>query len=361
MVAQFDLDIKSDLTIYDSNTLARREKRAAFAAAYFIGRRQTALDCVVQLIIDSAPIIPIVRSDKILAGDIPDMLRSLNSVTIPQNNSSMTGVAAALLECIGLLRRQRRAFVSYRRAESRAAAMQLHDSIASRGFDVFLDTHDIRPGDRFEDIMWQRLCDSDVMVMLDTPSYFEGKWTSTEVGRALAKGIHVLRVVLPGHQPNKLGEIAETIYLNSTDLVDIDGPLVTGAAERVVLAIESIRSRSIASRYMSITGKLRVEIQKISGQVEGIGAHRAIAIRLQNGRKLWAYPVVGVPSAEALYDVAVEARRLNQRGTPILVYDHVGIQDGWSAHLRWLDDNIGSVKAIKVYDVGWVLAAGWEG
>ena len=62
---------------------------------------------------------------------------------------------------------------------------------------------------------------------------------------------------------------------------------------------------------MSITGKLRVEIQKISGQVEGIGAHRAIAIRLQNGRKLWAYPVVGVPSAEALYDVAVEARRLN--------------------------------------------------
>src|SRR3546814_4229054 len=47
-----------------------------------------------------------------------------------------------------LFRSQRRVFVSYRRVESRAAALQLHDLLASRGFDVFLDTRDIRPGDR---------------------------------------------------------------------------------------------------------------------------------------------------------------------------------------------------------------------
>ena len=45
-----------------------------------------------------------------------------------------------------------------RRAESRAAALQLHDLLTARGFDVFLDTHDIRLGDPFQDVLWhQRL------------------------------------------------------------------------------------------------------------------------------------------------------------------------------------------------------------
>jgi hypothetical protein len=36
-------------------------------------------------------------------------------------------------------------------------------------------------------------------VMLDTPTYFESKWTRQELGRARAKEIHVLRVVWPDH------------------------------------------------------------------------------------------------------------------------------------------------------------------
>jgi hypothetical protein len=110
---------------------------------------------------------------------------------------------------------------------------------------------------------------------------------------------------------------------------------------------------------MSVTGRLRADVEKIGGKVEGIGTHRAISIRLLDDRKIWAYPIVGVPTAEVLHDIADKARRADQQGTPVLVYDHIGIRESWNTHLRWLDENIRTVRSIKVSEAGWTLAA-WE-
>ena len=125
------------------------------------------------------------------------------------------------------------------------------------------------------------------------------------------------------------------------------------------MAIERLRGRSIAARYMSLAGSLRAEVEKIGGSIEGVGAHRAIAIRLFDDRRIWAYPIVGIPTAELLNDVAEKALRAGQHETPVLVYDHVGIRDAWREHLIWLDKNIRTVRAIKVREAAWSLAA-WE-
>ncbi|WP_018259671.1 toll/interleukin-1 receptor domain-containing protein [Methylobacterium sp. WSM2598] len=360
MVADFGLASGTELMIHDADTVADRDKHAAFAAVYFGGAGHPDREAAHALLLKSAPVIPTVATNEDFSVAIPDFLQAANGLRRRADDPEMTELAAALLECVGLLRRQRRVFISYRRVESRAAALQLHDSLSARGFDVFLDTHDIRPGDPFQDVLWHRLVDSDVMVMLDTPSYFDSRWTRQEIGRARAKDIQVLRVIWPEHTPSKLTDLAETIYLESADLAGPDGPITADKAEAIVLGVEKLRSRSIAARYMSITGKLRADIEKIGAAVEGIGAHRAIAVRLLNDKKVWAYPVVGVPTAEVLNDVAEKARRADQAEIPVLVYDHVGIRDAWSAHLKWLDENIQAVRAIKVSEAGWALAA-WEG
>jgi hypothetical protein len=111
---------------------------------------------------------------------------------------------------------------------------------------------------------------------------------------------------------------------------------------------------------MSITGKLRADVDRIGGRVVGIGSHRAIAINLPDDRKVWAYPAVGIPTAELLNDIMNKAHRAQQTGTPVLIYDHVGIANAWMDHLNWLGQNISVVRAIKVSEAGWVLAA-WEG
>jgi hypothetical protein len=359
LIDDFGLVVGEDVLVHDGITVVGRDKGAAFAAAYFGGDGQADIEAAQELMRNSAPVIPTVSTDDDFGRCIPGFLQATNGSRRRSEDPGMTELAAALLECVGLMRRQRRVFVSYRRIESRAAALQLHDLLASRGFDVFLDTHDIRPGDPFQDVLWHRLVDSDVMVMLDTPGYFDSRWTRQEIGRARAKDIQVLRVIWPEHSPNKLTDMAETVYLNAGELEGPDGPITTAVAEKIVFQVERLRSRSIAARYMSITGKLRADAEKIGASVEGIGAHRAIAVRLLDDRKIWAYPIVGVPTAEILNDVADKAKRADQTEVPVLVYDHIGIRDAWSAHLQWLDEQIQTVRAIKVSEAGWALSA-WE-
>lgn len=355
MIEDFDLALGQDVLIHNSATVGQRDKAAAFAAVYFGGVPHVEVDLAQDLVRSSAPIIPTIATGANFGLEVPDFLQSTNGLTRRNDDPEMTELASAILEVVGLLRRQRRVFVSYRRVESTEAALQLHDLLISRGFDVFLDTHDIRPGDPFQDVLWHRLVDCDVMVMLDTPAYFESRWTRLEIGRARAKDIQVLRVIWPQHQPSKLADLAETVYLDAAELEGPRGPIVAATAELIALRVERLRSRSIAARYMSITGKLRADVAKIGGTIEGIGAHRAIAVRLFGDRTFWAYPVVGIPSAETLNDVADKAKRADQGEAPILVYDHIGIRDAWTAHLRWLDEEIKSVRAIKVSEAGWEL------
>ncbi|SAK74524.1 hypothetical protein AWB75_04155 [Caballeronia catudaia] len=357
MIRDFGLVLGTDVRIHLHGEVEGRDPRAAFAAVYFGGAPLGDLEVTTELVSASAPVIPTIASGQQFVESVPGFLQSANGLMRRDDDPEMTVAAAALLECVGLLRRQRRVFISYRRTESRAAALQLHDLLSSRGFDVFLDTHDIRPGDPFQDVLWHRLVDSDVMVMLDTPEYFDSRWTRQEIGRARAKEIQVLRVIWPDHVPTRLTDLSETVYLDAAALEGRDGPIAAGTVDEIVLKVERLRSRSIASRYMSITGKLRADVERIGGAIEAIGAHRAIAVRLFDDRKIWAYPIVGIPTAETLHDVAEKARGADQREAPVLVYDHIGIREAWNSHLRWLDEQIHAVRAIRVSEAGWALAA----
>jgi TIR domain len=358
MTKDFGLTIGRDLVIHDAGGVATRNRRAAFAAAYFGGDPAADAAAVDELLRTSAVIIPTVSSGGSFDTDIPEKLRSANGHRRRAIDTEMNELAAALLECLGLLNVQRRVFISYRRTEARAAAMQLYDRLAERTFDVFLDTHDIRPGKPFQEVLFHRLCDSDVLLMLDTPTYFQRMWTRQELGRALAKGIHILRVVWPKpHEPTPEASLAETIQLAAAEMGGADGPIPQARVDEIALALERTRSRSIAARYMAITGKLREDLVRIGGSVDAIGSHRAIAITLPSKTKVWAYPVVGFPSAELLYDVADKAANSDQVGTPILVYDEVGMSQPWIAHLKWLDENIKSVRAIKTSTIGYDLVA----
>lgn len=271
MLQQFSLNVGVDVRFHDACSIHLRDRHSAFAAVYFSGAEPSDLGVISDLCRHSMPVIPAIRVGGSFGNEIPEPLRNANGLRLRADDPELTELAVALLECVGLLRRQRRVFVSYRRIESRFAALQLHDRLSARGFDVFLDTHDIRPGEPFQDVLWNRLCDSDVMVMLDTPTYFESKWTRQEIGRARAKEIQVLRVVWPNHTPSKLTDMSETIYLDQSELIGADGPLIEETADAIVLAVENLRSRSIASRYMSITGKLRASVEMIGATIEGIG------------------------------------------------------------------------------------------
>ena len=175
----------------------------------------------------------------------------------------------------------------------------------------------------------------------------------------MAKGIHVLRVVWPEHQPSRTTDLSETIYLNEDDLERDEGPIVQSKVDLIAVTIEQLRARSIAFRYRTIIDRFRIDVKNIGATIEGIGPNRAIALRLSDNRIINAYPVVGIPTAELLYEVESKDRHAGNEGKPVLIYDHVGIRKAWNAHLEWLDERINTVQAIPVAEAAWSLAA-WE-
>lgn len=355
---QFGMKIPDDLAVRSATDAGDRNLTGSIASLYFGGDPTVDASLVDALEAACVPIVPVIPVGGNVATTIPAELQAINAFFVDPSDAGLHGLAALALECLGLLRRQRRVFVSYRRDDSRSLAVQLHDELSGRGFDVFLDTHDILPGDVFQEMLWHRLADCDVVIMLDTKDYFGSKWTKQELGRSLAQGIQILRIIWPGHQPTRHLSLSDAMQLADADF-DKGGQLVAPRIDEVVQRTESLRSRSVASRHREIAGSLRVQVERIGGRFEGIGAHRAMALTLPNGLAIQAYPVVGVPTAELLNDVHDKALAAKHGRFPCLVYDHHGIRPAWRSHLEWLDKRVKEVRALRVFDAAWELAE-WD-
>lgn len=323
------------------------------SAAVFFGGENPPLANVAKLLERGIPLLPVTTDVNRVSEEIPALLRPLNCLAYTAGGSQR--VATALLECAGLLPRQRRVFVSYRRGEAREAALQLFDALSARLFDVFLDTHGIPPAEDFQTMLWHRLCDSDVLLMLDTPGYFESRWTSAEFGRALAKGISVLRIGWPDSTPSARTATASRAELLPEEVEPTTGRIADGAVDRICLQLEEVRSQSHAVRSVNLVSNLRNAIQTIGGQIVGVGANKAVYVQLSDGRSVVVYPTVGVPTSTTLHDASINS----PDQSVAVVYDHVGLHPRWLTHLDWLGQHIHSARWVKASEAGWQFAD-WE-
>lgn len=323
------------------------------SAVAFYGSPGAPMANVARLLRSGIPVLPVVSDAARIAEEIPELLRPFNC--LPYSTGGAQRVATALLECSGLLPRQRRVFVSYRRGEAREAALQLLDAFSARLFDVFLDTHGIPPAEDFQTMLWHRLCDSDVLVMLDTPGYFESRWTSAEFGRALAKGISVLRISWPDSTPSARTATASRAELLPEEVDSGTGRLADQAIERICLQLEAVRSQSHAVRSVNLVSNLRNAAETIGGHVIGVGLNKAVYIQLPDSREVVAYPTVGVPTSTTLHDASTNS----PDQSVAVVFDHVGLHPRWLEHLDWLGGHIRTARWVKASEASWQFAA-WE-
>lgn len=121
-VADFGLSIGEDVVIHDAESVVGRDKAAACVAAYFGNPSHVDADIVEHIARESVPIIPTIGATDDFNTYIPEFLQALNGHRRRSDDLSMTELTSTMLEAVGLLRRQRRVFISYRRVEARTAA-----------------------------------------------------------------------------------------------------------------------------------------------------------------------------------------------------------------------------------------------
>lgn len=351
-IVRFRLDA-SDIEVVFGPTKFAPNSRTSSAAVFFGGKGSASIDISGVLDIGTVPVLPVASQADKVTREIPAGLRRLNCVFYGGPGGA-DRVFGALLECLGMLPRQRRVFLSYRRDESTAVAVQLFAELSARQYEVFLDTHSIAAGEDFQESLWHNLCDVDVLVMLDSPKYFESRWTAAEYGRALAKGIGVLRVQWPTTTTSGVTGTSSLVQLVDTDFHP-DLSLQAAPLDRVCDRLEDFRSLAHATRHLGIIGSVEEAVVKIHGRVEGMDAHRAMQIRLRSGKQLVVQPTVGVPTAVILQQALERAGQVESA----IVYDHVGIKPSWLTHMAWLAASIEGARWIKSTEAAWDLA-GWE-
>lgn len=341
-----------------------RERKAPAVAVYF-GSTQAPPAWVANLIAgfteDAVPVLPVVDDYLRFRELIPEPLTAFNGRELDNADPNLEGVAGVVLENLGMLRHSRRVFVSYRRIDSRGVAVQIYEALDAAGFDVFLDTHCIRGSENFQDELWQRLSDVDLVVLLDSPNFLDGYWTEQEFATAHARGIGIVQIVWPHLALADRAALALPVRLKHADFregtcsVSEMDCLTPEAIKRIVVAVEGHRARSVGARYSSIVNDVCRAAAR-AGHRAQVHWRRCVVVEKTGGERIIAVPVIGVPDAVRYHDVdrlvhTVEDLDSDQA---VLVYDPAGIRPQWLEHLTWLDGCV-PVKGVRVTELSGAL------
>lgn len=328
-----------------------RERRAPFVAVFFGYDGASANEHLElkPLLDDSVPIIPVVDDLDGYRAKVPTSLEGVNGLSLPER-THMPQLVSAVLENLSLLRAERRLFISYRRAESSAAAIQMFEALDSRGFNVFLDTHSVRPAAHVQSELWQRLADSDIVLLLDTPNFRVSRWTVAELAQANMTSIQILHVLWPTVHEDPYSAFS-SFYETSNNSFrsgiapDQASTFSDETVDDLCLRVEALRARALAARYTYMVDYF-CDQARAAGRDVYVHPQRYLSVE-GPGRSMAVFPTVGIPTARRLEEVEIAISKVGVDADVRVIYDERGIMDVWRVHLDWLSSHL-PVRAIQV-------------
>jgi hypothetical protein len=354
-VADMGLEPKTDLAFPAPGAW---DPRMPVAGVYFGGPTPTQADetAAADLLRAGAFVLPVVPSIVGYTSQIPQALRIVNAMARDAADPNYEGVAARLLEELRLLRSRRLVFISYKRSESKAVAQQLFRAFDARSFDVFLDTRSVQGGKVFQDVLWDRMSDSDLVVLLDSPKALDSKWVDKEVSRTNEMGIGALQIVWPGHTRSPGTEFAEAIYLEPGDItqpVDEDSELSSAMLAKTMTSAEALRARSFAARRARVI----TEFQKHAHE-RGLDASLVesdlITLKHPKHGDVLIFPIVGQPGSRHMHGAFVRVG--TKKDMVLLLYDPLGFLPDTLQRLIWLSDNLPTKSLPTTQARSWMQA-----
>ncbi|MDJ1498409.1 toll/interleukin-1 receptor domain-containing protein [Cytophagaceae bacterium DM2B3-1] len=283
--------------------------------------------------------------------EIPPILSNQNG--LQYSNDKNDTIVNLILESFGKLRNSRKVFISYKRDESTSVAIQLYEALEKYNFDVFLDTHSIKPGEPFQDELWHRMTDCDVIVILNTPKFLESNWCKEEIAEANVKQIGVVQLIWPNHILERIAEVCFPINLNENNFINKvynnkdTSKLTNETVSSIVQQVESVRARNLASRQDNLITEF-LNIARTYGKGMNIQPERFITEKLDNKKRRIFIPTVGIPQSIDCDPSSALMKEIDDFSVNevYLIYDDIRIKEKWLNHLDYLNNHL-DVKTIK--------------
>jgi hypothetical protein len=282
--------------------------------------------------------------------EIPDVISNLNGLKLYDNISKICNL---ILEGFELLRKSRKIFISYKRSESSIVAIQLYEALEANNFDVFLDTHSVDKGEQFQEELWHRMTDCDVILMLNTKEFLTSEWCNKELEKAHVKRIGIVHLLWPDCDFERFAQLAHSMNLKNSDFEkplfeDLSkGRLTQAKVKEVINLVEGARARNLASRQDSLITEFTQA--GYNNNVElNLQFSRYITQELQTGKRIIYIPTVGVPQSINCQNSQRLIQRIEKKEIDSihLIYDDMSIRDYWLDHLDWLNKRL-EIQTIK--------------
>jgi hypothetical protein len=304
-----------------------------------------------ELLADSAVVVPLVSTLESVTVELPAQLRHLNAVAADNSSSYISRVASLVLETFRLLRSERRLFISYRRVDSHALAAKLYDALDARGFDVFIDVRSVPPAQDFQAVLWHRMADSDILLLIDTPGFRESRWTTEELARANATNIQILHLLWPGQREDDTSAFSHFLHLDSSDFeqstLGVGEHVRAATVDRICITAEQLRARAIAARYRYLVDNF-CDAARDCGLDPVVHPDRWISLTQSSGSTLAVIPAVGIPTSDRLNLVFNSISDADSAPGEIwVIYDNRGLLQSWLSHLDWLDEHL-PMRTVRV-------------
>lgn len=311
--------------------------------AVFVGHRgadNNEHSLLTQLLDDSITIITVVSSLSFVSNELPKQLQHINALA-NDDTGSLSRIVSTILEHFRLLRAERKLFISYKRDDSTPIANALYDELDRRGFDVFIDTRSVPPARDFQNELWHRLADADVIVLLDTPGFRQSRWTTEELTRANATNVQILHVLWPDQTDDGSSAFSHFYQMKKEDFsgsqLGNNASLSIEALNAICNEVELLRARAIAARYRYLVDGF-CDAARDLGLSPNVHPDRWISVK-RNGGILGVIPAVGVPTSDRIH--ATFDQLIKQSPSEMwLIYDNRGLLDTWLMHLDWLDNHL---------------------
>lgn len=301
--------------------------------------------------LDGNIILPVFN--KSFTEEIPDVLSNQNGVPF---NDNIIKISNIILEGFELLRKNRKLFISYKRSESSNIAIQLYEFLEKNNFDVFIDTHSIDKGEEFQEELWHRMTDCDLIVMLNTKEFLKSDWCKQELDKAHVKRIGIVHLLWPDCDFEDFAHLAFSLKLKDSDFdTPLFSDLTKGRLKKDILPeilnlVESSRARNLASRQDAIITDF-TQAATDNKQEVNLQYSRYITQRLANGKLKVFIPTIGIPQSINCHNSQKLIEKIESREIEsiTLIYDEMSIRNYWLEHLDWLNNYL-EIKTLKKVD-----------
>lgn len=297
--------------------------------------------------LDGNIILPIFIDD--FNAEIPDTLSNQNGLQLDNNLLKITNL---ILEGFGLLRKNRKIFISYKRSESSDLAIQLYEALEQSNFDVFLDTHSIDKGEEFQEELWHRMTDCDVVIMLNTKGFLNSDWCKQELEKAHIKRIGIVHVIWPDCNFEDFAQLAFSMQLEEEDFEASRHPngktrIKIDVVKKLINLCEEARARNLASRQDSLITEF-TQAAHNNNVLVNLQYSRYITQEIETGKRIIYIPTIGVPQSINCHssEKLISKIEKDEVDSIHLIYDEMSIRNRWLEHLDWLNGYL-KIQTIK--------------